>query len=77
LFTGENEMAVAAAVGLALVRKRHEKLKKAGAISYEMRKTAQEIGLTEGELQTVIRMRWAKKTEDNKYYAICRDGKHC
>jgi len=50
-----------------------EQVKKAGAISYETRKSSQEIGLTEKQLDTLVSLGMAKKTEDGKYYAVCYD----
>jgi len=55
----------------------HERLKKAGAISYETRKSPQDINLTEKQLRMLVKMKYAQKTKDQKYYAVCKNGKHC
>jgi hypothetical protein len=50
---------------------------KSGAVSYETRKSVEETRLTENQLKFLVKMGWAEKTNDDKYYAICKDGKHC
>lgn len=50
-----------------------ERLRKAGAVSYETRKSAEETGLSEKQLKTLVKMRWAQKSDDGKYYAIIKN----
>lgn len=54
-----------------------KQLKKDGAVSYETRKSPQELNLTEKQLKILVKMGYAQKIEDGKYYVVCKDGKHC
>jgi hypothetical protein len=49
-----------------------ERLRKAGAVSYETRKSAEETGLSDKQLRTLVKMGWVKKTDDEKYYIIIK-----
>lgn len=67
-------MATAGAAALLLEQVlKLEKVKKAGAVSYETRKSSDEIHLSERELTMLAKMRWVKKTDDGKYYAVTED----
>jgi hypothetical protein len=54
-----------------------EQLKKDGAVSYETRKGPKELSLTEKQLKLLVKMGYAQKTEDGKYYALCKDKARC
>lgn len=53
-----------------------ERLRKAGAISYETRKSAEETGLGEKQLKTLVKMGWAQKSDDGKYYVIIKNKRY-
>lgn len=66
--------AVAGSLGLLLTLQGDlERLRKAGAVSYETRKSAEETGLSDKQLRTLVKMGWAKKSEDGKYYVIIKN----
>jgi len=54
-----------------------KKLKETGAVSYETRKSPLEIDLTEKQLKILVKMKYIRRTEDGKYYAVCENKKHC
>ncbi len=63
----------AAAAGLLLILQGQlRRLIEVGAVSYETRKSAKEIGLNENQLRTLVSMKWAQVSDDGKYYAIIR-----
>jgi len=67
----------AAAAGFLLFLRRDlELLRKAGAISYETRKSAVEAGLNENQLGTLVSVGWAQKSDDGKYYVILKNKRH-
>ena len=66
------EVFVGFQIGLARVLR---KIKKAGAVSEETAKTAEELGLREKDLKRL--KRWVKETPDGRFYVPCKDKKHC
>jgi Holliday junction resolvasome RuvABC DNA-binding subunit len=69
--------AVAGAVGLLVTLQGDlERLRKAGVVSYETHKSAEETGLSEKQLKTLVKMGWAQKSEDGKYYTAIKNKGH-
>jgi hypothetical protein len=53
------------------------KMKKLKATSEETAKKPEELGVHKSYLDKLVRLGRVKRTEDDRYYVECKDGKHC
>lgn len=53
------------------------KIKKFKATSEENAKKPEELGVHKSYLDKLVKVGRVKRTEDNRYYVECKDGKHC
>jgi len=61
-----------------LLRKRiKRKVKESGAISKDTAKTDKELNIRESTLNWLVFVKDIAKTEDGRYYVVCKDGKNC
>ena len=70
---------MAAAAGHMRIWKKYlEKLKKAGAVSDKTAVSLEEADISESWiLKELIWLKEVRKTEDGRYYVVCKDKKHC
>ncbi len=53
------------------------KMKKSEATSEENAKKPEELGVHRSYLDRLVKLGRVKRTEDDRYYVECKDGKHC
>jgi len=53
------------------------RMKKFKAASEENAKKPEELGVHKSYLDKLVKLGRVKRTEGNRYYVECKDGKHC